>query len=241
VTRVYLLVIKLIEQEMNVIGTGNNIIRTDEAYNNWITSLKKRYRNSQIKAASSVNREMLMFYWELGRNLEVLKTKYGWGTGFYKTVSRDIERELSGVKSFSPRNLLYMHQFYRLYTVEGNVPQVGEQLDKIEITPQVVAQLDIFTVPWGIEVKTRAFEPGDMGQIGTYVAVVDDMLRKNGDTPTVGLLVCKNKNNVLAQYAVNSSNAPVGISEYELSDLMPENFKGTLPSIEDIERELKRN
>ncbi len=379
-TRVYLLVIKLIVQEMNVIGTGNNIIRTDEAYNNWITSLKKRYRNSQIKAASSVNREMLMFYWELGRNLEVLKTKYGWGTGFYKTVSRDIERELSGVKSFSPRNLLYMHQFYRLYTVEGNVPQVGEQLDKIEITPQVVAQLDIFTVPWGhhrliidkckgnqdkalfyvekvlknnwsravllnfldtnlyerqgkaisnfaktlptpqsdlaqemmkdpynfdfltitegyyekefkdalmsnisrfllelgtgfafvgreyrlevgnteqfidmlfynimlhcyvvIEVKTRAFEPGDMGQIGTYVAVVDDMLRKNGDTPTVGLLVCKNKNNVLAQYAVNSSNAPVGISEYELSDLMPENFKGTLPSIEDIERELKRN
>ena len=55
----------------------------------------------------------------------------------------------------------------------------------------------------------------------------------------MGLLVCKNKDNVLAQYAVNSSNAPVGISEYEFSDLMPENFKGTLPSIEEIERELK--
>nr|WP_256374527.1 PDDEXK nuclease domain-containing protein [Butyrivibrio sp. LC3010] len=90
-----------------------------------------------------------------------------------------------------------------------------------------------------IEVKIRAFEPGDMGQIGTYVAAVDGILRKDGDAPTVGLLVCKNKDNVLAQYAVNSSNAPVGISEYELSDLMPENFKGTLPSIEEIERELK--
>ena len=78
-----------------------------------------------------------------------------------------------------------------------------------------------------------------MGQIGTYVAAVDGILRKEGDAPTVGLLVCKNKDNVLAQYAVNSSNAPVGISEYELSDLMPENFKGTLPSIEEIERELK--
>ena len=78
-----------------------------------------------------------------------------------------------------------------------------------------------------------------MGQIGTYVAAVDDILRKEGDAPTVGLLVCKNKDNVLTQYAVNSSNALVGISEYELSDLMPENFRGTLPSIEEIERELK--
>lgn len=50
--------------------------------------------------------------------------------------------------------------------------------------------------------------------------------------------MCKNKDNVLAQYAVNSSNAPVGISEYELSELMPEDFKGTLPSIEEIERGL---
>ena len=89
-----------------------------------------------------------------------------------------------------------------------------------------------------IEVKTRAFEPGDMGQIGTYVAAVDGILRKEGDAPTVGLLVCKNKDNVLAQYAVNVSKAPVGISEYELSDLIPEDFKGTLPSIEEIEREL---
>lgn len=89
-----------------------------------------------------------------------------------------------------------------------------------------------------IEVKIRAFEPGDMGQIGTYVAAVDGILRREGDAPTVGLLVCKNKDNVLAQYAVNSSNAPVGISEYDLSELMPENFKGTLPSIEEIERKL---
>ncbi len=92
-----------------------------------------------------------------------------------------------------------------------------------------------------IEVKVRAFEPGDMGQTGTYVAAVDGILRKDGDAPTVGLLVCKNKDNVLAQYAVNSLNVPAGISEYKLSDLMPDNFKGTLPSVEEIERELKYN
>ena len=74
--------------------------------------------------------------------------------------------------------------------------------------------------------------------IGTYVAAVDGILRKEGDAPTVGLLVCKNKDNVLAQYAVNVTKAPVGISEYELSNLVPDDFKGTLPTIEEIEREL---
>ena len=56
---------------------------------------------------------------------------------------------------------------------------------------------------------------------------------------TLGLLICKSKDNVLAQYALESSNQPIGISEYELSKLYPTNFKGTLPSIEDIENELK--
>ncbi|MDR2408644.1 MAG: DUF1016 domain-containing protein, partial [Bacteroidales bacterium] len=61
------------------------------------------------------------------------------------------------------------------------------------------------------------------------------------DNPTIGLLICKTKDNVLAQYALESSSQPIGISEYELSNLYPANFKGTLPSIEDIENELKDN
>lgn len=353
------------------------IAKNDEVYHKWIIQVKEEFRLRQIRAASSVNHEMLMFYWSLGRNMEILKSKYNWGSGFYKKISDDITRELPSVKSFSPRNLRYMHKFYQLYSLETNLPQVVGQFNSVEITPDVVAHMNIFTIPWGhhryiidkcmderdkalfyvkktlennwsravllnfldtnlferqgkaisnfvntlpspqsdlaqemtkdpynfdfltitegyyekelkdalmdniskfllelgtgfafvgreyrlevgeteqfidmlfynislhcyvvIEVKTRAFEPGDMGQIGTYVAAVDGILRKEGDAPTVGLLVCKNKDNVLAQYAVNVSKAPVGISEYELSDLVPEDFKGTLPTIEEIEREL---
>ena len=59
------------------------------------------------------------------------------------------------------------------------------------------------------------------------------------DNPTIGLLICKNKNNVVAQYTLDATNVPIGISEYELSELMPKDFKGSLPSIEDIENELK--
>ena len=89
-----------------------------------------------------------------------------------------------------------------------------------------------------VEVKVRSFEPGDMGQLGTYIGVVDDLLKGEEDKPTIGLLICKTKDNVLAQYAANMINAPVGISEYELSTLISEEFKSTMPTIEEIEKEL---
>ena len=92
-----------------------------------------------------------------------------------------------------------------------------------------------------VEVKTRDFEPGDMGQIGTYISAVDGILKTEGDNPTIGLLICKTKDNVLAQYAVNSMNAPIGISEYELSTIVPEDFKGSMPTIEEIENELRNS
>ena len=90
-----------------------------------------------------------------------------------------------------------------------------------------------------IEVKITEFDPRDMGQLGTYVAAVDGILRKDGDNPTIGLLICKTKDDVLAQYAVNNMKSPIGISEYELAKLMPSEFKNTLPTIEEIENEVK--
>lgn len=83
------------------------------------------------------------------------------------------------------------------------------------------------------------FDPRDMGQLGTYVAAVDGIMRKESDNPTIGLLICKTKDNVLAQYAANVTNAPIGISEYQLNNLLKDEFKGKLPTIEEIERELR--
>lgn len=90
-----------------------------------------------------------------------------------------------------------------------------------------------------IEIKTTEFDSDNVGQLGTYVAAVNHILRRSEDNPTIGLLICKTKDSVLAQYALESSNQPIGISEYELTNLYPADFKGTLPSIEDIENELK--
>ena len=90
-----------------------------------------------------------------------------------------------------------------------------------------------------VEVKTNDFKPSDIGQLGTYVVAVDHILKSENDAKTIGLLVCKNKNEVLARYGLESSSQPLGISSFELSKLIPENFKSILPTIEEIENELK--
>jgi predicted nuclease of restriction endonuclease-like (RecB) superfamily len=89
-----------------------------------------------------------------------------------------------------------------------------------------------------IEIKTDKFDSDNIGQLGTYVAAVNHLLRGEIDNPTIGILICKTKDNVLAQYALESSSQPIGISEYELSKLYPADFKGTLPTIEELEQEV---
>ncbi len=90
-----------------------------------------------------------------------------------------------------------------------------------------------------IEIKTGEFEPQHIGQLGTYVSAVNHMLKKDNQNPTIGLLICKTKDNILAQYSLETSVVPIGISEYELSKLYPKKFRGTLPTIKEIEEKLK--
>lgn len=89
-----------------------------------------------------------------------------------------------------------------------------------------------------LEVKVTDFEPAFTGQLGTYVVAVNHQLKTDEDNPTIGLLVCKSLDRVEAQYALESSSQPIGVSGYELSKLIPEDFKGSLPTIEEIEAEL---
>ena len=90
-----------------------------------------------------------------------------------------------------------------------------------------------------IEVKTTEFDFQDVGQLAGYTAMVDDLLNVKGDNQSIGLLICKEKNNVLARYAISRIATPIGISSYEISQQqLPDDLKDSLPSIEEIEREL---
>jgi len=356
----------------------SELIKTDNNYKEWITTVSASFKKSQIRAAVKVNEEMLRFYWNLGKGISLLSEQYGYGTGFYKIVSGDLKEVLPDIKSFSPTNLKYMRYFYEMYPNAENRPQAVDDLDSDEKCPQVVDDLSIiFKIPWGhnrtiidkcedidkalfyvrktiennwsrdvllnfldtdlyerqgkaitnfantlpvaqsdlaqaitkdpynfdfltlrdkydekelkdalinkvnnflmelgtgfaymgrevrievgevekfidmlfyntqrhcyvvVEIKTGKFDSSYAGQLGTYVVAVNHQMKTDADNPTLGLLICKDMDKVEAQYALESTSQPLGISSYELSKLIPEDFKGSMPTIEEIEANLQ--
>ena len=121
----------------------------------------------------------------------------------------------------------YLGKEYRL--------QVGEREQFVDLLFYNL-NLSCYVV---IEVKIGKFEFADIGQLGGYVVACNHILRKEGrDNPTIGLLICKEKDRVQAQYALESSSQPLAISEYELEKFYPEKVEGTIPTIEEIEAKL---
>lgn len=89
-----------------------------------------------------------------------------------------------------------------------------------------------------IELKAGPFKPEHVGQLGFYLTAVDMQMKSEHDAPTIGLLLCKSKNKVVAEYALRDSAKPMGIAEYQLIEALPDDLQTSLPSIEQIEREL---
>jgi len=89
-----------------------------------------------------------------------------------------------------------------------------------------------------VELKTVDFEPEFAGKLNFYLKAVDEQLRREGDQPTIGLLLCKSKDRLVAEYALSDIHKPMGLSTYTLGHTLPEALRGQLPSIEQIEREL---
>ena len=90
-----------------------------------------------------------------------------------------------------------------------------------------------------VELKARKFKPTDAGQLNFYLSAIDDMLRKEGDNPTIGILLCKEKDKLTAEYALKDINKPVGVSEYKILQDIPEYLQSQLPKVEDIELHIK--
>ncbi|MCI1305630.1 MAG: PDDEXK nuclease domain-containing protein [Lachnospiraceae bacterium] len=357
----------------------SNLIKTDESYRNWVSEISKEFRRSQIKAATHVNAEMLMFFWRLGRDIHAMMEKNIYGSAFFNNLSKDLKDVMPDIKSFSVTNLHYMVWFYELYPDALNLPQPGVNSESKSNLPQAGedSEKPVFRIPWGhnkliidkckgnpdkaefyaektlennwsrvvllnflgtdlyerqgkavtnfaltlpkpqsdlaqeitrdpynfdfltiretydekelkdalmdniekfllelgngfafvgrevrlemgetenfmdmlfyniklhcyvvVEVKVREFESSDMGQLGTYMVAVNHQMKGEIDGPTLGLLICKSKDNVKAKYALEASSQPMGISEYDISTFLPDKYKSSLPTIEEIEAEL---
>lgn len=342
------------------------ITSIDKDYRDWVSELKGRFRQSQIKAAVRVNSEMLRFYWSLGQDIVERQLENIYGSGFFFRLSKDLQQELPDTKGFSPTNIKYFKYFYELYSsLFENRPQLADDLfhipwdhhrriiDKCKGDPQkaffyvrktrennwsraillnfldtdiydregkamtnfktalpvlngdlaqqmtkdpycfdfltlsqqysekelkdaLMDNIQRFLLELGngfafvgrevrimvgdtekfidmlfynirlhcyvvLEVKVDKFDFSNVGQLGGYIVAVNHQLKGVEDNPTVGLLVCKYKDSVEAQYALESSSQPIGVSAYQLSKLIPEQFKSSLPSIEELETVLENN
>jgi len=90
-----------------------------------------------------------------------------------------------------------------------------------------------------IELKNKKFQPSYAGQLNFYLSAIDDMLKHETDNPTIGILLCKERDKLTAEYALKDIHKPIGVSEYKLSDFVPKELEDTLPSAEDIEKRVK--
>lgn len=90
-----------------------------------------------------------------------------------------------------------------------------------------------------IELKTGDFKPEYAGKLNFYLSAVDGILKKEQDNSTIGLLLCKNKNNVIAEYSLKDMSKPIGISEYKVTGILPDEYGKQLPSVEDIQKRIK--
>lgn len=373
-------------------------MQLDVEYKNWISELKLKVRSAQIKAAIAVNKELILFYWDLGNMLsEKIKTS-NWGDKVLENVSNDLKDEFPDMKGFSVSNLKTCKLFYEYFQFS---PQLGDQLKTIDnsISSQPVNQLEIeqnkqssqpvnqnkkslivqqlvAQIPWGhikviitkiknideaifyiqktkennwsrdvlslqlksnlfkrqgtaitnfsntlpepfsdlaqqtlkdpyvfdflqlsegykekdvenqlvkhikkfllelgkgfafvgqqyhieiaekdyyidllfyhiklkcyvvIELKNTAFIPEYAGKLNFYLSAVDTLLKESDDKPTIGILLCREKNNLEAEFALRDINKPMGVSEFELTTILPENLKSSFPTIEELEHNL---
>jgi len=364
-----------------------NMENVTPQYAAWLADWKKRIQSAQIKAALSVNRELLLLYWELGHDIALKQETTPWGQGLIPRFAKDLKAAFPHLTGFSPRNLFYIRKWYLFYREQLTVEPV-EKLDDA-IVPQVVAQLHpidnelltIFTVvPWGhhryiidkcknipeaifylkktvqnnwsrdtllaeikgnlyerqgkaitnfewtlpkpqsdlaletfknpynfdflnvgnealerdieqammlhvekvllelgqgfalvgrqykitvededyfidllfyhtrlhcfvvVDLKGGKFKPEYAGKMNFYCSAADDLLRTGMDGATIGLILCRETGKpTTVEYALRDIHKPLGVAEYILTQTLPENLKGILPTTEEIERELDEN
>ncbi len=89
-----------------------------------------------------------------------------------------------------------------------------------------------------IELKTGEFKPDYAGQLNFYLSAVDGMLKQEADNPSIGLLLCKSKNALVAEYALKDMSKPIGVSEYKVTGILPEDLRRQLPSVEDLQNRI---
>ncbi len=328
-------------------------------YADWLAELKTRIHSAQQRAALAVNRELVLLYWQIGRDILARQAEQGWGAKVIERLAQDLRTAFPQMKGFSRANLMYMRAFAEAWPDAAIVQQavgqlpwghnlvllsrlkdadlrlayaqraidfgwsrnvlnihietrslerqgkavtnfterlpapasdlarqtlkdpyifdflgVSKEADEREIESALVTHISRFLLELGagfayvgrqvhvevggddffidllfyhlklhcyvvVELKAGAFKPEYAGKLGFYLSAIDAQIKSEQDAPTIGLLLCKTQNRVVAEYALRDVNKPIGVAEYQLIESLPAELQTSLPSIEQIERELE--
>ena len=331
-----------------------------DRYDAFLQELKERIRSAQVRAALSVNRELVLLYWGIGRDILTRQQSEGWGAKVVDRLAHDLLQAFPGMTGFGARNLKYMRAFAEAYPDQQFVQQVVAQLpwghnvrilemvkaaeqrewyirqavesgwtrnvlvhqiesrlhqrqgravtnfqrtlpapqselaqellkdpynfDFLTLGPEMLERdleralidhLRNFILELGkgfafvgnqyhleiggqdyfidllfyhlhlrcyvvIDLKIEEFKPEFAGKMNFYLSAVDDKLRHPDDIPSIGLILCKDKNGIVVEYALRDTGKPMGIAQYRLTESLPEQMQAELPTNDEILRELPR-
>ena len=227
-------------------------VHIDEAYASWIEELKGRYKKAQIKSAVKVNSEQLLFNWQLGRDLVVRRAEEHWGAGVVEQVSLDLKAAFPKAKGFSARNLWNMKKWYIFYSSNKTNQklqqlvaelQTSDNKQKTKLQQLGADRIDMLFYHIHLrsyivcELKAKPFEPEFAGKLNFYVNAVDELLKTDDDNPTIGLLICKDKNQTEVKWAFKGISTPMGVASYDKVRI--KKIREVLPSEEDLSRQLQ--
>jgi hypothetical protein len=187
-------------------------IQKTKIYKSWLAEMKEKIRLAQIKAAVVVNKELLTLYWQIGEEIYQKQQQTNWGEGFIDQLSIDLLKEFPEVKGFSRTNLFYIKKWYVFYTQNEKVPQLVGQFK-----PSASKALK---VPQAV---------AQLQKKGTKNEIVPQL---------VGLIPWGHHREIISK-AKNIKSA-LGVSEYKLQEALPKKMQSQLPSIKELEKQLKK-
>jgi hypothetical protein len=202
-----------------------NKLTNTKNYQTFLKDIKKEIQTSQIKALGSLNVEMTLLYYRVGKALHQKQREEGWGRDtLIQKIKQEVHKKegklISNFKAILP-------------------PRNSELVQQSFKDPYL---FDFLTIdePFRkrkIELKKGEFKPSYSDQVNFYCSVVDDILAHKDDNPTIGLILCQEKDEIVAEYSLRNMSQPIGISEYELTEILPKEFASSLPTIEMLENE----
>ena len=339
---------------------SKDIAAASFGYTAWVTELKQRIQSAQQRASLSVNLELVLLYWQIGRDILARQQAQGWGAKVIDQLAKDLTAAFPDMKGFSRRNLLYMRSFAEQWPDAEFVQQAVAQIpwghnililsksstetearfyieqtleqgwsrdvlalqlksnlharaakavsnfsstlpspqsdlaqqtfkdpytfdfmtmtlpyNERDVERQLTQHITQFLLELGkgfafigrqypleiagndyyidllfyhvtlkcyvvVELKNRKFIPEYAGKLNFYLSAVDSLLKREDDQPTIGLLLCRDKNNIEVEFALRDMNKPMGVSEYTLVETLPDNLKGAMPTVEEIEQDLQQ-